>query len=165
MKFRSIRAFALGTALTAVMGTSAFAMSLRDAVGLALTSNPEIGAAMQNREAVEFELRQALGLYAPRLDLEASLGVQRLDTPSRRAAGLSDDVLVPAQVALVATFDLFDGGNRDAQVARQAARIDSASFRVLERSEFIALQIARVYYQVVLQQRILGLAQENVAFH
>src|SRR5690606_9192335 len=120
-------------------------MSLRDAVNYALNSNPEIGQAIQSREAVEFELRQALGRYAPRVDLEASAGVQRLDNSSRRAAGISDDALLPAQIALVATFDLFDGGDRDAEVARQAARIDSASFRVLERSEFIALQIARVY--------------------
>ncbi|WP_051960822.1 TolC family protein [Devosia riboflavina] len=165
MKLWSIRALALGTALATVLAVPSFGMSLRDAVQLSLTSNPEIGAAVQNQQAVEFELRQALGLYAPRVDLEGSVGVQRLDTPSRRAAGLDDDALVPAQIALVATFDLFDGGYRDAGVDRQAARIDSASFRVLERSEFIALQIARVYYQVVLQQRILGLSQENVRFH
>lgn len=165
MKFSSIRALALGTALAAVLGAPVSAMSLRDAVQTALTSNPEIGAAIQNKQAVEFELRQALGAYAPKLDLEASAGVQRYDSPSRRAAGIDHDILVPAQLALVATFDLFDGGYRDAEVDRQAARIDSASFRVLERSEFIALQIARVYYQVVLQQRILALSRENVGFH
>lgn len=165
MKHWSIRALTLGTALASIMAVPSFGMSLRDAVNLALTSNPEIGAAVQNQEAVEFELRQALGLYAPRVDIEGSVGVQRLDTPSRRAAGIADDALVPAQVALVATFDLFDGGYRDAEVERQAARIDSASFRVLERSEFIALQIARVYYQVVLQERMLGLSRENVTFH
>lgn len=165
MNFRFVCGLVCGTALAAITALPSWGMSLRDAVHVALTSNPEIGRAIQNREAVEFELRQALGLYAPRLDLEASVGVQRLDNPSRRAAGIADNALTPAQVALVATFDLFDGGYRDAEVARQAARIDSASFRLLERSEFIALQIARVYYQVLLQQRILALAQDNVSFH
>jgi adhesin transport system outer membrane protein len=165
MNILNIRGLMLGVALAAVMTAPSQAMSLRDAVNLALVSNPEIGASIENREAVEFELRQALGLYSPRLDVEASMGVQLSDTPSRRAAGIADDALVPAQVALVATFDLFDGGYRDAEVDRQSARIDSASYRVLERSEFIALQIARVYFQVVLQQRVLGLANENVAFH
>nr|ACY24775.1 TolC type I secretion outer membrane protein [uncultured organism] len=165
MNFRSVRTWVYGTALASILALPSYGMSLRDAVNVALTSNPELGQAIQNREAVEFELRQALGLYAPRLDLEASAGIQRLDSPSRRAAGFADDTLTPAQVALVATFDLFDGGYRDAEVARQSARIDSASFRLLERSEFVALQIARVYYQVVLQRRILELTQENVRFH
>lgn len=165
MTTKFLRRLALGTALAGLLATPATAMSLREAVQTALTSNPEIGQAIENREAVEFELKQALGLYAPRLDVEASAGVQRLDSPSRRAGGFADDALVPAQLALVATFDLFDGGFRDAEVQRQAARIDSASFRVLERSEFIALQIARVYYQYILQQRILDLTRQNVSFH
>lgn len=166
---RTLSRVALGTLLLVAQAlapiSSAAAMSLKDAVQIALESNPEIGQAEQNREAVEFELRQALGLYSPRLDLEASTGVQLLDSPSRRLQGTSGDALYPAQVGLVATFDLLDGGYRDSETARQAARVDGASFRVLERSEYIALQIARVYFQVVLQQQVLGLAQQNVSFH
>ena len=51
------------------------------------------------------------------------------------------------------------------QANRQAARVDGASFRVLERSEFIALQIARLYFEIILQQRIIDLSRQNVAFH
>lgn len=164
----SLRGLVLGCALSALtlaVAPGASAMSLRDAVQIALESNPEIGQAEQNREAIEFELRQAMGLYMPRIDLEASAGVQLLDSPGRRTLGTANKALYPAQVGLVATFDLLDGGYRDSEANRQAARVDGASFRVLERSEYVALQIARVYFQVVLQQQVLGLAQENVAFH
>lgn len=155
----------LSTALVALQTGLATAMSLREATQIALESNPEIGQAAENREAIEFELRQAVGLYAPRVDLEASTGVQRLDNPSRRGADLADDALYPSQLAVVATFDLLDGGYRDSEAHRQAARVDGASYRVLERSEFIALQIARVYFQVLLQGRVVDLSRENVAFH
>lgn len=141
------------------------AMPLHQAVQVAMESNPEIGQAVQNHDATGFELRQALGLYAPRIDLDASAGVQMLDSPGRRSLGVGSDVLYPAQIGVSATFDLFDGGFRDAEVARQAARVDGASYRVLERSEFIALQIARVYYQVLLQHQIVELTRQNVAFH
>lgn len=144
---------------------SANAMSLHDAVQVGLESNPQIGQAIQNHDATGFELKQALGLYAPRVDLEASTGVQMLNTPSRRATGTNNDALYPSQIGLVATFDLYDGGFRDAEVLRQSARVDSASYRVLERSEFIALQIVRVYYQLILQQQIVELSRQNVAFH
>jgi len=143
----------------------AYAMPLRDAVQVALESNPEIGQAVQNHDATAFELRQALGLYAPRVDLDASAGVQLLDSPGRRSLGVGDDILYPAQLGVTATFDIFDGGYRDSEVARQAARVDGASYRVLERSEFVALQIARVYYQVLLQHQIVELSRQNVAFH
>lgn len=141
------------------------ARSLVESIRLALETNPEIGQAVANREAVEFELIQAQGLFAPRVDLEASVGIQRYDTPARRAAGIADDPLYPARVGLNLNYDLLDGGARDAQVATQTARVSGAEHRVAERSELVALEIARIYFEVVLQRRILDLSRQNVAFH
>lgn len=155
--------FLSGAALLAPV--SANAMNLHDAVQIALESNPQIGQAIQNHDATGFELRQAMGLYAPRVDLEASTGIQMLNNPSRRSLGIDDNALFPTQVGVVASFDLYDGGFRDSEMLRQSARVDGASYRVLERSEFIALQIVRVYYQILLQQQIVELSRQNVAFH
>lgn len=156
----AVLALSLGAALS-----PASAMSLVDAVGIAVDSNPQIGEAMANREATEFELQQAFGLYAPRVDLQASTGIERLDNPSRRAAGIQDDPLFANQVGLVATYSILDGGFRQAEANRQAARVDGASARVLERSEYIGLEVTRQYFQVLLQMKVVGLAAENVSFH
>ena len=164
---RLIKQFLLGTVFTtaALLPFSAHALSLKEAVKVAIETNPEIGQAIANREATEFELQQALGLYAPRLDLEASAGAQLSNTPSRRAAGIDDDPLYPGQAGLTLTYDILDGGFRDSEADRQAARIDSASFRVLERSEVIGLEVARLYFEILLQARIVDLARGNVSFH
>lgn len=148
-----------------LMAAPASAQSLHDAIQIALDSNPQIGQAEQNREAIEFELKQALGLFAPRVDLEASVGAALLSNPSRRAAGIADDPLYPSQVGVSVNYDLFDGGFRNASVDLQSARVDGASYRVLERSEFIALEVARLYYEILLQRRIIDLSRQNVAFH
>jgi len=148
-----------------IAATPVLAMSLRDAVELAVDSNPEIGAAIENRAATGFELQQALGLYAPRVDLEASTGAERLSTPARRAAGIDGNTLLPTEVGVSVSYDLLDGGFRDSETDRQAARLDGAALRVLERSEFIALQIAQQYFEVMLQVRIRDIAVQNVAFH
>lgn len=140
-------------------------MSLRDAVVHTLETNPGIGRVEANREAIEFELRQAQGLFAPRLDLEASAGVERLDSPSRRAAGTQDEALFPSKIGLVASYDLLDGGYRDAELNRQAARVDGASYRVLAESEASALDVARLYFEILLQGRIVELNRQNLAFH
>lgn len=157
----------LGTVFASSMTVSggATAFSLQEAITVAVETNPEISQAIENREATEFELKQALGLYMPRVDLEASTGVQLLNNPSRRASGIEDDPLYPSEIGLVATYDILDGGYRESEANRQAARIDGASFRVLERSEFIGLEVARLYFEILLQGRIVELARQNLSFH
>lgn len=161
----ALRCALLATVAFASTGGPAGAMSLREAVSIALDSNPQIGQAIMNREAIEFELRQARGLYLPRLDLESSAGARRYGSPDRRRLGTDDRTLKPLEAELVATQRLFDGFGREAEVERQASRVDGASFRVMERAEFIALSIAREYIEVLLQQRILSVVNENAAFH
>ena len=138
-----LRCWLLGTTVSlAVLGWAApaDAMTLKQAVQMAVDSNPEIGQAIEDRAATGFELQQALGLYAPRVDLNASTGAELLSNPTRRAAGLDTHVLLPTQVGISVSYDIFDSGYRDAESDRQAARLDGAALRVLERSEFIALE-------------------------
>lgn len=144
---------------------SANALTLKEAIAVAVESNPEIGQAIENREAIEFELRQAKGLYLPSLDFEASTGVRRLDNESRRALDQEDDALYPNEAGLVLTQKLYDNGARRAEVDRQASRVDGASFRVLERSEFIALSVVQDYLEYLLQAQILVQAKQNLGVH
>jgi adhesin transport system outer membrane protein len=166
-KFALIAASALlaSTAHPAIAQDSAGAISLQDAVAVAMKSNPEIIQAQMNKEAIEFERRQAEGLYAPRVDLEASAGIRRLENQTRRTLGISDQELYPLEADLVGDWTAIDFGRRRGEVLRQAARVDGASLRVVERSQFIALQIARQYFDVLLQQRVVAASQDNVTFH
>jgi len=158
----SVAVLALAASLAA---PQANAMSLEEAMAIAVESNPEIGQAIENREAVEFELRQARGLYLPSIDLEASAGARRLDNQSRRALGLQNDTLNSAQIGLTVTQTIFDSGARRAEVNAQAARVDSASFRVLERSELIGLAVVQDYLEYMLQASIVEATKSNLAFH
>jgi outer membrane protein, adhesin transport system len=80
--------------------TYAQALTLEQAVSVALDSNPEIGQAVENREAIEFELRQARGLYLPRVDALGSVGQRRLDSPGRRLAGIDNQTLDAREVGV-----------------------------------------------------------------
>ena len=165
-----IKTIKLGlAALLAGAATSALAqgeaISMRDAIAVAVKTNPEIIQAQMNKEAIEFERKQAQGLYLPRVDIEASAGVRRLENRTRRSLGIADDKLYPLEFQGRGTWDLIDFGKRRGEVLRQASRVDGASMRVLERSEFIALQVAREYLNVLLQQRIYAASQDNTSFH
>jgi adhesin transport system outer membrane protein len=158
-------AFVAALFVSTAFSNPAFALTLREALAITVESNPEIGQAVENREAVEFELRQARGLYYPSVDFNASTGVRQLDNVGRRLGGTDDDELYPSDVGISVTQKLFDGGARHAERDRQASRVDSASFRVLERSETIGLQVVREYLEVALQAEIAAETRRNLEFH
>ena len=80
-------------ALLTGLALPAHAVELKDAVQVAVDSNPQISQAAQDKEAIEFERRQAQGLYLPQADLEASAGWRSLNNPTRRSLGLDDNHL------------------------------------------------------------------------
>ena len=164
-KFKLLTAAGLAMVLASPAMAQDSAVTLQEAISVAMQSNPEIIQAQMNKEAIEFERKQAQGLYMPRIDLEGSAGVRRLENRTRRTLGIADDELYPLELSLGAEWTVLDFGRRRGELLRQAARVDGASLRVVERSEFIALQIARQYLDVLLQQRVLAASQDNALFH
>ncbi len=162
---RSITFATAGLAAFLVGSTSLSAMSMKDAVIQAVTSNPEIGEAVANREGIEFELEQGRGLYRPRVDLQGSIGGELRDNSTTRNNGDDDNVFLRREASVVVRQLLFDGFGTDGEVEFQAARVDSASLRVKERSEFIALAVIREYLDNMRLQRVLGYAQDNLKYH
>ena len=140
----------------------ASAMTLSEAVGATLSSNPAILQAGENREATEFELRQARGALLPSVDLEAGYAERRLKSPT--TGGLYRN-LDPAYATATLSQKLFDGGVTRSEIARAAARVDSASFKVEERSEMLALETVQAYLEYLLQSEVVRISQENLAFH
>jgi adhesin transport system outer membrane protein len=145
--------------------TPAYAVDLRDAVQAALSTNPEIRQAVANTEATREERVQAQGLWYPRVSVEGSAGVRSLRNPTRRNIGIADETLWPIEGELILDQLLFDSGGREAEIRRQAARTDAAAARVEERSEFVALNVARTYIDYLLQQRLVAIAEDNATFH
>ena len=91
--------------------------------------------------------------------------MRSLRNPTRRSIGIADQTLWPIEGDLIVDQLLFDSGGREAEIRRQAARTDAAAARVEERSEFVALNVARTYIDYLLQQRLVAIAQDNVTFH
>lgn len=148
----------------ALWPSPALSISLYEAVQVAIEGNPEIGEAVANKEAREFELKQAYGLYLPQVDVEGRYGPQRFDSPVTRPLGTDDDGLFRSETNVVIQQLLFDGFNRQGEVERQASRVDSASWRITERSEAIALNVTRQYLETDLRSKQIGFSQANLAY-
>jgi adhesin transport system outer membrane protein len=152
-------------ALAAAFASCAHAVELKDAVQAAVSTNPEISTAAQDKQAIEFERKQAQGLWLPRADVEASAGVDRLDNPTRRLLGIDNRTLKPVEIGITGQQVVFDSGYRRSELDRQAARSDGAAVRVQERAEFVALDVVHDYLNYLLQQRLVAISVDNVAFH
>lgn len=137
-------------------------LTLTDAVSRALLANPVIDEARANRQATEAELAQARGLYLPQLDAQVSYGLSRYDYQFRATPANGNDAY---RAGIVAKQLLFDGSATRSEVARQAARTDSATLRVLDRSEAVALNTTKAYLDILRFTELVSLAEENVRRH
>ena len=162
---RGLAGVVVATTLIAGVPSAARAMTLFEAVQFALEANPDIGQAIANREAIEFELKQAKGLWLPQVDLEARFGAQDYESPNLAQIGGVGGTLPRREANIVMQQLLFDGFNRRGEVEKQAARVDGASNRVYERSEFIALAIVREYLEIGRLFEVVELNEDNVAYH
>jgi adhesin transport system outer membrane protein len=159
----------------AVSGVSApaEAMSLKDAINLVLTTNPDIGVVAKDRRAIDQELRQAWGLYFPQIDVKLDAGPEFTESgsvdepPTNLHQGPHDNgrwlVREDAQVTLQQR--IFDGFEAASEVERQEARQKSAAERVQDQAEVSALDAVEQYLNVLTDEQRIKNADDNIKTH
>ena len=173
--FSMKRRFYVSTILSSVFSSFMFngsvsALPIEDAVRTALQTNPDVGIVIEDRRAIDFEKKQSESRYKPSIDLNAGLGHQYSNDSSTRAGraatnGRPYDTMNRYESGLSLTQMLFDGYSTDAEVARQESRVISASRRVRETSEFVALDAVQAYLEARRQRELAELSEENVVMH
>lgn len=148
-----------------LVSVPAYSMTLRQAIAQAIKTNPRIKAAQANRRASDYVLDQATGRFLPEVDLRADVGFQRIDKPQGFGPLVNDRWRNRRKATLSVRQILFDGWDRANDVYQSRARISAASFKVLARSELIALNVVEAYIDVIRHQNLLSLAKRNVSRH
>lgn len=166
-----MRYFIYAFAIAALIDTgfsgalSAEPFSIRDAINQAVKTNPGVGEARANRRATEAELHQSQGALLPQIRLQADAGPEKLTQYVTPAPINNGAYLNGREASIVIRQTLFDGFSSINDVWRQAARVNAASFRVLERTELIALDAAEAYIDVTRYTRLVALAEQNLKVH
>ena len=145
----------------------ALATTIQESIQAALATNPEVGVVAADREAIEQELRQARADYLPSIDVRGAVGPEYTDTPITRNRDFDDDTetLLRSESQLTLTQMLFDGFATQSEVQRQISRMDSASYRVQEAAEFVALDAVEAHLDVLRNQALVELGGENLEQH
>jgi len=160
-----LKAVLLGSALILPGSLTAEAVSINEAIKLALATNPDIGVVVSNREAVDEELRQARGLWLPQLDAALGIGRERTNDRTTRAAGKGHLDLTREEASLTLQQRIFDGFEANSTIEREMARVESAANRVHENAEFLALDVIGGYVEVLRQRELVRLAEANLKVH
>ena len=148
--------------------SAAHAVSLTEAVELAIATNPDIGIVANNREAVDEELRQARGLWLPQIDAAAGIGYERTEDRGTRADTTisgSSLALQRKESSLTVQQRVFDGFEANSTIDREKARVESAARRVFENAETLALDAIGTYLEVIRQRELVRLAEQNLDIH
>src|SRR5688572_15580815 len=159
----------LGTALlTGIAGFAgaASAMTLQEAVGLVIATNPEVGVTVKDRRAIDYELRQARALYYPQIDVRLDAGAVYGENQTTDLEGDDDgrwEDQRDAQVTLQQR--IFDGFEASSEIERQKQRIVSAGHRVQDQGQVSALDATQSYLDVLRHTERAANAEENVRAH
>ena len=157
----------LSTALVFSGATASQAITLIEAIEMAISTNPDIGIVASNREAVDEELKQARGLYLPQVDITLGYGLERTNDRTQRGDVNNRDALTlhRQEARLTIQQRIFDGFESDSTVSREKARVESAARRVAENAEFLGLDAIGAYVEVLRQRELVRLAEENLRVH
>lgn len=142
-------------------------VTLRDAVALGVTTNPEYGMVAASRRATNEKLLQGKALFLPSVDLSGDAGFEHSDDPSTRAGIDGDDKeeMFRRQIGITLKQMLFDGWESHYEVLHQKARVASSAKRVRETVELTGLSVVESYLEVLRRRHLLMISRENVADH
>ncbi|HEC74153.1 MAG TPA: type I secretion protein TolC [Methylophaga aminisulfidivorans] len=144
---------------------NASAQTLKEAVNITIKSNPDILAAINERQAVSKEIDQAKAGYYPTLDLALGTGWEMTDSPTTRNAGRGEVRLNRDEASLQLRQMLFDGHETKNEVLRQQFRTNSRALTVYSAAENTGLEAVQAYLNVLRQQMIVEFAQTNLEAH
>ena len=169
-KFRGILLATAAAGLAMIVDGAAAptsAMSLQEAVSMAISTNPSVGQVSNDRRAIDQELRQGRALYYPQVDLRAASGVEWSDnvTTSDNTGPHDTRTLWRKEGSVVLSQLIFDGFFAESEVERQTSRVKSAAYRVQESSEFTGLDAIEAYLDTQRHRERVKLAEDNVSVH
>ena len=141
------------------------ATTLEEAINSAIIFHPQIKRDEALERAAEQTIDEAYSGYLPSLDVDVSAGAEVTDSPVTRAAGRDTRTLFRREVNPRSSQMLFDGMATPRQVAASRANHRAATDELRDTSEFIAVNAAQLFLNVLRDQELVAIAEENVRRH
>ena len=132
--------------------------SLTDAIIASLKGNPEIQIALAQQDDAKYGVREAQAGYLPKVDLTGGWGRELARTvpqdPTQRFR---------TEATISLNQNLWDFGVTINDIKRARATYRAAQWGTREKIEAISYEIANAYLGVLLQQKLVKLAEDEIA--
>ncbi|WP_354624540.1 TolC family outer membrane protein [Psychromonas sp. MME2] len=150
-----------------LLPTIANAQSLEQAVAYAFDSNPEIRAAYTRFKAKEKQVEQSQSGYLPSIDLNGGYGYEYTDSPSTRRSDDGDDHedLMRSEIGISLSQNIFNGFLTENEVKRTSYATSAEQWRLYALAEDLALQISKVYVDLIKAEKLVVLSEKNLQSH
>ena len=146
------------------------AQTLEQAVAQALDNNPELRIALTRFKITEERFNEATSGYLPTIDLAAGYGYEETNSPSTRRGINSIDGdgqagLKRGELSLSIRQILFDGFFTGNEVSRTEYEASAEQWTLFSTAEDLALDVTRVYNEVITNKEVLSLSEKNLESH
>ncbi|WP_319018105.1 TolC family outer membrane protein [Gallaecimonas mangrovi] len=131
-----------------------------------LQTHPDLRVVFSRYKAYEEQMKQARGGYYPQVDFNAGYGYENADSPTTRSiTGGHDQELRRGEASLSLRQLLFDGFRVSSEVHRLTNEMQAEQYSLLSSAENTALDVSKVYLDVLRKKSILELARRNLDAH
>lgn len=155
-----------GAVILALGCAQAQGMTLNQAIQATLDHHPQLRADLNDRLSAQQEQKVAKGGYMPTVDLTASYGRERTDSPTTRSLGHHNtETLNYTESELRLRQMLFDGFNTSSEIGRSNAVANSRAYYAQAAAQDLALRTIEVYLDVLKRRELVGLAKNNMQAH
>ncbi|HEY8697160.1 MAG TPA: TolC family outer membrane protein [Rhizomicrobium sp.] len=135
-------------------------MTLKDALGIAYQTNPQLAGEQAQLRATDENVAQANANWRPTVNAQASFGIEDSRTaPSFFPAPL----LHPETAGVTVSQPLYRGGRTFAEVARAKAQVRQERARLIAVEQSVLLNAVNAYMNVVRDSATYQLQVSNVA--
>ena len=168
--FRIHNKTTLALLCSALMAPTAInAQSLEQAVAHALDSHPDIHIGFSNLQIRQQQELQAEAGYLPTVDVTGGYGYEYTNSPGIRRNQLGQDdpneELKRGEFGISLRQSLFNGFHTTNEIARTDAETTAEQWRLFGTAEDLALQVTKVYLNLIKAQQVLTLSEKNLSSH
>ncbi|WP_394497117.1 TolC family outer membrane protein [Shewanella sp. ENK2] len=145
-----------------VMSTQVQAMTLEQSVAEAINHHPRLQQKYASFEAAVRYKKAAVGDYLPQVKLYGGVGYEEVRYNSGQRV---DTDLNRTELGVKVSQLLFDGFRTTSEIDRLEFEQEAERFGLISEAENLSLDIATVYLNLMLSNRVVGLAERNITEH
>ncbi|GAL16440.1 agglutination protein [Vibrio astriarenae] len=147
---------------TVVLSGNASALTLEESVAFAIDYSPEVLGQYARYQSVIREQESIKGNYLPQVNLYGAIGQEQVWTSSDQDI---DDNATRSELGLKVSQLIFDGFATSSDIDRLGYEAESERLTLISRSENVALDVTRIYLELLKAQTVLELTDRNVREH